>query len=95
MLIPFFGIKGTVHSEFIPQGKTLNQAYYVEMLKQLREAVRRKMSDWILRHDNAPAHKALSRSFWPKNPLLKCNIHPIPLTLFRMTPSCFQKSCLP
>jgi hypothetical protein len=37
----------------------------VEILKQLREAVRRKSpelwpNDWILRHNNAPANKALS-----------------------------------
>jgi hypothetical protein len=28
--------------EFIPQGQTVNQAYYVELLKWLREAVRIK-----------------------------------------------------
>jgi hypothetical protein len=65
MLISFFDVKDTVHFEFIPQGQTVNQAYYVEILKRLREAVRRKMpehwsNDWILHHDNAPAYKALS-----------------------------------
>jgi len=38
----------------------------VEILKRLREAVRKKRpelwsNDWILHHNNAPAHKALSR----------------------------------
>jgi histone-lysine N-methyltransferase SETMAR len=65
MLIAFFDIEGTIHFEFIPQGQTANQAYYVEILKRLREAVRIKgpehwPNDWILRHDNGPAHKALS-----------------------------------
>jgi len=49
----------------IPHGQTVNQAYYVEILEWLIEAVRRKMpelwpNDWILHHDKAPAHKALS-----------------------------------
>jgi hypothetical protein len=65
MLITFFNIKVTIHSEFIPQGQTVSQAYYVEILKRLKEAVLRKRpelcpSDWILHHDNAPTHKGLS-----------------------------------
>jgi hypothetical protein len=38
MLITFFHIKDTVHSEFIPWGQTVNQAYYMEMLKWLHKA---------------------------------------------------------
>jgi hypothetical protein len=65
MLITFFDIKGTAHFEFTPQGQSVNQAYYVEILKRLHEAVRRKRpeiwpNDWILHHDNAPAQRALS-----------------------------------
>jgi hypothetical protein len=64
MLIMFFCIKGTVHFPFIPQGQSVNQTHYVEILKRLHEAVRRRpelwRSDWILHHDNAAAHKALS-----------------------------------
>jgi hypothetical protein len=41
VLIAFLDIKGTVHFEFISQGKTVNEAYCVEILKLLREAVRR------------------------------------------------------
>jgi hypothetical protein len=38
MLITFFDIKGTVQCEFIPKAQTVNQAYYVELLKQLHES---------------------------------------------------------
>jgi hypothetical protein len=63
-IITFFDVKGIIRFEFILQGETVNQTYYVEMLKRLREAVSRKRpelrpSDWILHHDSAPAHKAL------------------------------------
>jgi hypothetical protein len=43
-----------------------DDVYYLEVLKSLREKVRRKRPElfannsWILRHDNAPAHTALS-----------------------------------
>jgi hypothetical protein len=75
LFIISFDIKGTVHFGFIPQGRTVTQAYHVEIPIWLHEAVSRGTSklwadDWILHHDNAPAHKVLS-NFWPKNSLLK------------------------
>ena len=59
-------ISGIFHYEFVPTGQIINQVYYSELLKRLREKVRRKRPEpfannsWILHHDNAPAHTALS-----------------------------------
>ena len=59
-------IRGIVHYDFVPTGQTVNQVYYLEVLKRLREKVRQKRPErftnnsWILHHDNAPAHTALS-----------------------------------
>jgi hypothetical protein len=43
MLITFFDTMCIIHFEFIPQGQTVKRAYYVEILKQLREGVRGKI----------------------------------------------------
>ena len=53
-----------MHYEFAPRGQTINKEYYVEVLKRLRDAVRRKRprfwscGDWLLHHDNAPVHSS-------------------------------------
>jgi len=59
-------IRGIVHYEFVPTGQTVNQVYYLEVLKSLREKVRRKRPELfannsrILHHDNALALTVLS-----------------------------------
>ena len=72
MLLTFFDIRGIVHNEFVPTGQTVNQVYYLKTAARLREKVRWKQPElfannsWILHHDNAPAHTALSvREFLP------------------------------
>ena len=66
MLIVFFDIQGIVHFEFLPQGQTVNQTFYKEILRRLVRSVRDKRRSlweanaWALHHDNAPAHTALS-----------------------------------
>ena len=42
MLLTFFDIRGIVHYEFVPNGQTVNQVYYLEVLERLHEKVRRK-----------------------------------------------------
>ena len=57
----FFYIQSIVHKEFTPRGQTVNGKFYCEVLKRLREGIRRKRPDkwkknnWFLHHDNAPA----------------------------------------
>ncbi|UYV66015.1 hypothetical protein LAZ67_3006192 [Cordylochernes scorpioides] len=61
----FFDCRGVVHHEFLPQGRTVNKEYYLQFMRNLREAIRQKRPDlwknknWLLHHDNAPAHTSL------------------------------------
>jgi hypothetical protein len=67
MLIVFFDIQGIMHKEFVPPGQTVNGKFYCEVLKRLRESIRRKRPDkwkknhWFLHHDNTPVHTPLVR----------------------------------
>jgi hypothetical protein len=65
LLIAFFSAIYIVHFDFFAQGHPLNQAYYMEILKHLYEAVHKERPEiwpnhWILHHDNAPDYKELS-----------------------------------
>ncbi|GFW84818.1 uncharacterized protein TNCV_681061 [Trichonephila clavipes] len=64
MLIVFFDAVGIAHHEYALQGQTVNKEFYLDVMRRLREAVRRKRpvmwasSRWMLHHDEAPAHTA-------------------------------------
>ena len=66
MLIAFFDIDGLIHHEFVPTGQKVNKEFYKTVLQHLRDAVRRhcpekwRSSNWILHHDNTPAHRAVT-----------------------------------
>ena len=85
MLLCYFDHKGIVHCEFIAQGQTVNQQCYLEVLTKLQECVWRKRpglwsDNWILHHDNAPAHDALRvGEFLAKNSITKMDHHLIHL----------------
>jgi len=82
MLLAFFDSEGIVHHEYAPDGQTNNKDFYVEVLRRLRESVRRKRpekwrdGDWILHHDNAPARTShLVQQFLAKHAPLSCSSH--------------------
>jgi hypothetical protein len=62
MIFTFFDVKGIVHIEFVPTDKTVNSAFYCDVLRRLRENVRRRRSKlwqeqtWLLQNDKAPSH---------------------------------------
>ena len=66
MLIVFFDMEDIVHYEYVPQGQTVNQQFYLQVWKRLRLAVSCKRTQnlgaqaWALHQDNAPAHTAHS-----------------------------------
>ena len=66
-----FDSRGIVHKEFVPPGQTVNHAFYKHVLERLRKRVQRVrkdiIDDWVLHHNDAPAHTALSiREFLAK-----------------------------
>ncbi|XP_047124299.1 uncharacterized protein LOC124807002 [Hydra vulgaris] len=78
----FFDYHGVVHQEFLPYGCTVNKQYYLEVMRQLREAIRRKRPElWknnsrLLHYDNAHSF-LLVRDFLAKN---NTTIMPQPIT---------------
>ena len=74
MLIAFFDVRGIVRAELLPQGQTINQHVYKNILRRLLHSLREKRrglwetSSWLLHHDSAPAHNAWEiREFLAKN----------------------------
>ena len=74
MLICFSDQEGIVHREFVPPAMTVNADSYCDVLRRLRENVRRKRPQkWrnqylIIHRDNVPAHRSFKLSqFLAKN----------------------------
>ena len=98
MINTFFDIKGIVHKEFVPTGRTVNSRFYCEILWRLREKVRRhhpqlwREQTWLLHHDNARLTLPFSpTSFWQKAKLLSSPTHRTPPIWHPVTSSYFQK----
>jgi hypothetical protein len=82
MLITFFDMKGIVRREIVPPNTTVNSDFYCDILRCLRENMRRKRlelwrnQNWLLRHDNAPAHTSLKTTQFVTNNNMVIIPHP-------------------
>jgi len=68
--------------DWVPEGQTVNQVYYKEVLTNLHERVRKrrpemwKNSSWVLHKDNVPAHNALSVKMFLTKRKINMLVHP-------------------
>ncbi len=78
MMIIFFDHKGVIYQHTVPSKTAVNGAYYVSVLKFLRQHISRKrrelVGNWTFHHDNALPHVATSVQQY----LSKCNIKIMP-----------------
>ena len=102
MLLAFFDVHGIVHAEFLPQGQTINQHVYKNILLRLMRSVREKRRElretrsWLLYHDNAPAHNTVEIwEFLAKNSIAVLEQPPYSLDLALVTSFCFPNSRKP
>ena len=61
MLLVFFDSECVVHHEYAPDGQTVNKEFYLEVVRRLVRLKRPEKwrdGDWILQHNNAPAHSS-------------------------------------
>jgi hypothetical protein len=78
-----FDVKGTVHCEFVPPNTTVNSDFYCDVLRRLRKNVQRKKTElgrnhnWLLHHDNAPAHTSLKTTEFVTNNNMVIVPHPL------------------
>jgi len=95
VLIVFFDMEGIVHFEYVPQGQTVNQQFYLHVLKRLRLAVSRKRTQKLAADPGRyittmcqHTQHIPSRYFWQVMAFLSFINHPAPLTWLRVTFGC-------
>ncbi len=80
MLILFFDQHGPVFKQWVPNGAGIDRHLYLQVMKNLKEAVRRRrpthQHDWALLHDNAPAHNATIVVDWLRDNRIETVPHP-------------------
>ena len=64
-MIPFFDNTGMVDMHWVPTGQTVNEEYYVEVLREFKKRFLRmrptlfKSVYWHFQQDNAPVHNSI------------------------------------
>ena len=100
MLTVCFDSEGVVHYEFLPQGRTVNKEYYLEVMQRLREAVRKIKNlmrggriDGCSNMTTRPhIHRSLSVTFWTNTRRLSFHsLHTLQIS-HQLTSFCFQTS---
>jgi histone-lysine N-methyltransferase SETMAR len=77
----FWYVKGTVHHEFVPCNTMVNSDFYCDVLRRLREQVRRERPElwrnhnW-LHHEKAPTHTPLKTTEFVTNNNMVIIPHP-------------------
>jgi histone-lysine N-methyltransferase SETMAR len=61
MLVVFFDFKGIIYSHYVPQGKTINSEYHIEVMSTFLKCLKKKRPEklqlgWLLHQDNARPH---------------------------------------
>ena len=62
---PFFDSTVMIYMQWVPTGQTVNNEYYVEILREFRKRFRRKRpalfksGQWYFHQDNAPVHNSI------------------------------------
>ena len=85
MLITFFDHQGMVHHEFVPQGQTVNQHFYKEVLTRLVNKIRQKRKSFLGRKNLDLASRQCSCPHSPQRQTvlgLERNHHVTSSTLF-------------
>ena len=64
-MIPFFDSTGMIYMHWVPTGQTVNQEYYVEVLREFRKRFLGKRpalfksGQWHFHQDDAPVHNSI------------------------------------
>jgi hypothetical protein len=93
MLIVLFDMEGIVRYQYVPQRRTVNQQFYLQVLKSLRLAVSRKRPQkgpgrYVTTMHQHTQHIP-SRYFWQIMAFLPFSNHPTSLKWLRVTFGCF------